>query len=128
MVIEHSFMKKSYTANIYIYIYIYIYISPQEASENCLDIICGVSLGSILGHVLFLIYVNDLFKALDALIEVMFADDTYLFLFHKNIDTLFAFASMNKDLGNVLTCFKSNKLSLSVDKTERLLFHYLSKR
>ena len=48
--------------------------------------------------------------------EVMFADDTNLFLSHKNIDTLFAI--MNVELENVSTWFKSNKLSLNVDKTK----------
>ena len=41
--------------------------------------------------------------------EVMFADDTNLFISHKNIDALFA--SMNKELENISTLFKSNKLS-----------------
>ena len=46
----------------------------------------------------------------------MFADDTNLFLSYKKIDTLFA--SMNLELENVSTSFKSNKLSLNVDKTK----------
>ena len=58
--------------------------------------------------------------------ELMFADDTNLFLSHKNIGTLFN--SMNEELANVSAWFKSNKLSLSVDKTKWLLFHPLSKR
>ena len=58
--------------------------------------------------------------------EVVFADDTNLFISHKNIDTLFA--SMNKDFENVSTWFKWNKLSLNVDKTKWFLFHPLSKK
>ena len=91
-------------------------MSSQYVSENFLDIICGVPQGSILGPLLFLIYVNDLFKASNSLMELMFADDTNLFLSHKSIDTLFD--SMNVELANILTWFKSNKLSLNVDKTK----------
>ena len=48
--------------------------------------------------------------------EVMFAYDTNLFLYHKNTDTLFA--SINVKLENVSTWFKPKKLSLNVDKTK----------
>ena len=58
--------------------------------------------------------------------EVMFVDNTNFFLSHKNIDTVFAI--MNVELENVSTWFKSNKLSLNVDKTKWSLFHTLSKR
>ena len=57
--------------------------------------------------------------------EVMFTDDTNLFLSHKNIDT--PFAIMNVVLENVSTWFKSNKSSLNVDQTKWSLFHPLSK-
>ena len=46
--------------------------------------------------------------------EVMFADDINLFLSLKNIATLLA--TMNVELENVSTWFKSNKLSVNVDK------------
>ena len=102
------------------------YISSQDVSENCLNIIFRVPQGSILGSLLFLIYVNDLFKASNLVMELMFVDDTNLFLSHKNIDTLFD--SMNIELANISTWFKSNKLTLNVGKTKWLLFNPLSKR
>ena len=75
------------------------YISSQDVPENCLDIICNLPQGSIFGPLLFLVYVDELFKASSPLIEVMFADDTNLFLSHKNIDT--PFASKNVQLENI---------------------------
>ena len=56
------------------------------------------------------------FKASNPLMEVMFVDDTNFFFSDKNIDTLFAI--VNVELENVSTWFKSNKLSLNVDKTK----------
>ena len=58
--------------------------------------------------------------------EVIFADDTNLFLSHKHLDTLFG--SMNVELENVSTWFKSHKLSLNVDKSKWLSFRPFSKR
>ena len=58
--------------------------------------------------------------------EIMFADNRNLFLFHKKIGKLFA--SLNLKLENASTWFKSNKLSLNVNKSKWLLFHPLSKK
>ena len=45
--------------------------------------------GSILGPLMFLIYVNDLCNASNILDPIMFADDTNLFFSHRNISTFF---------------------------------------
>ncbi|MBY0581189.1 MAG: hypothetical protein K2P53_05870 [Rickettsiales bacterium] len=93
--------------------------------KKLLNITCGVPQGSILGPLLFLVYINDLPKASN-LMTVMFADDTNLFLSHNNITTLFQ--NMNIELEKICEWFKMNKLSLNVDKTKWSLFHPISKK
>ena len=52
------------------------YIKYDKQNTEMANIICGVPQGSILGPLLFLIYVNDLFKSSEILNPIMFADDT----------------------------------------------------
>ena len=75
-----------------------------------LEIICGVPQGSILGPLLFLLYVNDLKNASTILDPIMFADDTNLFYSHSNIKTLFK--TVNEKLSKLSEWFACNKLSL----------------
>ena len=89
----------------------YICFNKHSFTDLC-NIICGVPQGSILGPLLFLIYINDLYMASSELSTVMFADDTNFFLSDKNIDVLFV--KMNNELDKVSTWFKANKLSLNV--------------
>ena len=77
--------------------------------------------GSILGPLLFLMYINDLNEASNILNLIMFADDTNLFYSHKNIENLFF--TMNNELVKINEWFKANKLSLNIKKTKFTLFH-----
>ena len=82
--------------------------------------------GIYLGPLLFLIYVNDLYKCSEKLNPVMFADDTNLFISGINVDDLFS--DMNCELNKISLWFKANKLSLNLTKTKYALFHPASKK
>ena len=91
------------------------YISTYQGNTDMAAITCGVPQGSILGPLLFLIFVNDLKKS-TSLDPIMFADDTNLFYSHKNIKYLFE--TVNKELANISAWFQANKLSLNANKTK----------
>ena len=65
----------------------------------CRRITCGASQDSILGPLLFLIYINDLFRSSSKLTPIMFADDTNLFISDSHIENVFE--TMNKELRKV---------------------------
>ena len=77
-------------------------------------ITCGVPQGSILGPLLFLIYVKDLNQVSNILDPIMFADDTNFFYSHHQIKTLFE--TVNCELKNISQWFRANKLSLNIKK------------
>ena len=97
----------------------YLILNKYETSFGSVK--CGVPQGSILGPLLFLIYVNDFCNASDILDPIMFADDTNLFLSHQNINILFN--KFNEELQKIEIWFKANKLSLNSKKTKYALFH-----
>ena len=96
------------------------FIKYGDKQTNIETITCGVPQGSILGPLLFLIFVNDLHKEAKYLDPIMFADDTNLFCSHKNIKTLFQI--VNNELRLVTEWFLANKLSLNAKKAKYVLF------
>ena len=80
---------------------------------------CGVPQGSILGPLLFLIYINDLPNSLQNAVPRMFADDTNLTLSVKTLTELQL--ALAPELNNLSCWLKANKLSLNVAKTELMI-------
>ena len=87
------------------------FITYDDKQTNIESITCRVPQGSILGPLLFLIFVNDLHKVTKYLDPIMFADDTNIFYNHENIKTLFQI--VNCELKLVNEWFLANKLSLN---------------
>ena len=84
------------------------------------EIKCGVSQGSILVPLLFLIYINDLPSVSKFFLPILFADDTNLFCTGKNLSDIVK--EINVELDKIYSWVKANKLSLNVDKTNFMLF------
>ena len=102
------------------------YVQIDSWKSPLLPIKCGVPQGSVLGPLLFLIYINDIFSCSNYLSFILFADDTNIFFQHKNISELTKI--VNHELSFVATWFKANKLTLHPDKTKFILFHPARKK
>ena len=81
----------------------------------------GVPQGSVLGPLLFLIYINDINNAVPDVSTRLFADDTNVFLFNKKCDILISDAK--NTLIKLSKWFAANKLTLHLGKTSYTIFH-----
>ena len=92
----------------------------NNSESSFKQIVCGVPQGSILGPLLFLVYLNDLHKAVNNSITYHFADDTELSCWDTDKKRLRN--KINSDLNNIFTWLCANRLSLNTIKTEFLIF------
>ena len=95
-------------------------VTVNGTTSSKRPITCGVPQGSILGPLLFLIYINDLNEALLNCSVFHFADDTNLLFSNKNPDHLHT--AINQELNLLFEWLCSNRLSLNVSKTEFIIF------
>ena len=86
-----------------------------ETESSRINITCGAPQGSILGPLLFLLYINHLPQAF-AFQNVSFADDTCLFFKSNCMNTLQA--AVNGEIKHVDDWLISNKLTLNCSKTK----------
>ncbi len=102
------------------------YVSLNNISSDLSTINCVILQGSVLCPLLFLLYINDFYRCSSNLDFHLFADDSNLFYKHKNLDTLQL--NVNKELTNIHTWLCANKLSLNMEKSNFILFHFAQKR
>ena len=96
------------------------YVTYNGIKSQTEKINCGVPQGSILGPLLFLIYINDLSTVSEACMSILFADDTDMFFTGKNLKTMATV--INEELIRVQEWLHCNKLSLNVLKTHYIIF------
>ena len=86
----------------------------------------GVPQGSVLGPLLFLIYINDLHKSIKFSRVRHFADDTNIVIDNSSPKQLQK--QLNLDLKNLCNWLKANKISLNASKSEIIVFRHHNKK
>ena len=98
------------------------YVQFDTCTSDMKSIRNGVPQGSILGPLLFLIYINDFPNSSKLFNFLMYADDTTLFCCLEDITSDNKELVLNNELQCVHSWLKANRLSLNVKKTKYMLF------
>ena len=98
------------------------YVKLNDISSNLERINIGIPQGSILGPLLFLLYINDLPNASNFFVK-LFADDIFLSLSSQNFNALKK--KVNNEIKKIYTWLTANKLTLNIKKSK---FMIISKR
>ena len=101
----------------------YVYFNGHSSETKVVT--CGVPQGSVLGPLLFLLYINDLPNISDVFKFYLFADDTNLYYENENIKDLEF--NINKELKKLSQWLSVNRLSLNLGKTNYVIFHHRNK-
>ena len=101
------------------------YVFVNGVSSDIRYITSGVPQGSVLGPLLFLIYINDLPNISKILNFYLFADDTNIYYEAQTPEKLELV--INKELKKLHTWLIVNRLSLNIEKTNFVVFHPYNK-
>lgn len=96
------------------------YVQYNYVNSNLQSLSCGVPQGSILGPILFLLYINDIVNSSSFLNYILFADDSNMYASHSSLNTLIT--RINEELRSVNGWVLSNKLTLNFSKSHYMIF------
>ena len=102
------------------------FVQYNSYNSSLMHITCRVPQGSILGPLLFLVYINDLCSVSKVLELILFADDTNIFYSHT--DASYLMEDVNLELEKITCWFYTNKLSINVKKSNFIKFSPRQKR
>ena len=99
------------------------YVVYNNCNSNVVDVTTGVPQGSILGTLLFSIFINDLIHVTEKTKCIMYADDTTIYFNLEDFDPATIERDINSELEKINVWLKLNKLSLNVKKTKSVIFN-----
>ena len=104
------------------------FVRYQMHDSNHKIINCGVPQGSILGPLLFILYINDIVNTTSLLELILFADDTTLLFSHQDVASQNDI--INNELQEICNWFQANKLSVNASKTNYMVLgtHHSTKK
>ena len=97
------------------------YVTYGDTHSDTNLIRCGVPHGSILGPLLFIIYINKIYNVSQLLLTIVYAYNRNVLLTGSDLNKLVE--SLNRESSLLSTWVKANKLSLNIQKTYFVIFH-----
>jgi len=101
------------------------YVEINKNKSFLCDIQYGVPQGSILGPLLFLLYINDLPNVLNHCKMIMYADDVVMWHSGGYVDCLID--TVNIEMNNIFDWYTQNKLIINLKKSNYIIFHGIKK-
>ena len=95
------------------------FVQVQNVCSSYTEVICGVPQGSILGPLLFIVYINDLAKVSELIKLILFADDSSTHAAHSELENLQSI--MTTELEKIASWLTENKLTLNISKTKAMI-------